>query len=82
MNAWDDSTEGGCEWVEVLQIVERILYQCCIQTNKDLVETANYKLVQLLHKRVVVQKEEASYQIYHINAVITWFNKLGMHRPT
>lgn len=78
MNAWDDSTEGGCEWVEVLQIVERILYQCCMQTNKDLVETANYKLVQLLHKRVVVQKEEASYQIYHINAVITWFNKLGI----
>ena len=80
MNAWEDSTEGGSEWLEVLQIVERVLYHACLQKdNKDLIENLNYQLTQLLHKRVVVDKDEACYQIYNLNGVLLILEQLGMY---
>ena len=70
LSAWQDSTEGGNEWTEVLQIVERILYHSFLQTNTLLLENSNKKLSQLLHKRAVTDEDEASFQIYNMDKVL------------
>lgn len=70
LSAWDDSTEGGNEWVEVLQIVERILYHSFYQTNEILLENSNKRLTQLLNRRVVTSEDEATYQIYNLDKTL------------
>ena len=71
MNAWSDSTEDGSEWVEVIQIVEKILYKCCMQDHdeKYLTLGAN-RLVKLLNRHPVRSREEACFQLYHLNDVL------------
>lgn len=71
LNAWHDSLEGGSEWVEVLQITERILYHSfMIKADKSILEDTNKKLCYLLQKRVVTDEGEATYQICKLDSVL------------
>ena len=78
MNAWEDTSEqGGNEWVEVLQIVEHILYQAFTTNNQDILESANYRLTQLLHKKVISSEEEVYHQIYQLTKVLLTLHCCG-----
>eukprot|EP00111_Clytia_hemisphaerica_P022278 TCONS_00065481-protein len=71
LNAWDDSIEGGAEWVEVLQITERILYRSfMIKLDMDILVETNKRLTQLLHKRLVTDEMEATYQLFKLDSVL------------
>ena len=80
MNAWSDSTEDGTEWVEVIQIMEKILYKCCTQEHDpQLLILGTNKLVRLLNKHPVRSREEACFQLFHINDVLRKLMLQGMH---
>ena len=69
MNAWEDSTEAGSEWTEVLQTVERILYECAIADDIAFVSYAAKKLHQMLSRRKITNADEACYEINRLNSV-------------
>ena len=69
MNAWEDSTEAGSEWTEVLQIVERILYECAIADDITFVSYAAKKLHHMLSRRKITNADEACYQLGQLNSV-------------
>ena len=69
MNAWEDSTEGGSEWTDVLQTVEKILYACAISEDIKFVSYAAKKLHKMLSRRNITNADEASYETGCLNAV-------------
>ena len=69
MNAWEDSTEGGSEWTDVLQTVEKILYACAISEDIKFVSYAAKKLHKMLSRRNITNVDEASYEIGCLNVV-------------
>ena len=80
MGAWQDSTESGNEWPEVLQITERLLYLAFQQTSsQEILETASSRLSQLFHKRSLPSFPEVCYQVYHLHDVLVVLQKNGSY---
>ena len=78
MNAWDDNSETG-EWVEVLQIVQNILLQCCLHADDQLVvQDCVKRLTAYLRRRNEVGMNEAAFQIKSMHKLIEHFIEKGM----
>lgn len=69
MNAWEDSTEDGSEWTDVLQTVEKILYECAIGDDITFISYAAKKLHHMLSRRKITNVDEACYEIGRLNCV-------------
>ncbi|XP_065679524.1 neurobeachin-like protein 1 isoform X2 [Hydra vulgaris] len=76
MGVWEDSTEVGNEWTEILQVTESFLYLAFQQTNsREVLETASNRLNHLLHKRKLPDFLEVCYQIYYMHDVLCVLQK-------
>ena len=79
MNAWEDSTEAGSEWTDVLQTVEKILYECATAIDITFVSYAAKKLHQMLSRRKITNADEACYEIGRLNCVYKDLLQRGKH---
>ena len=69
MNAWEDSTEGGSEWTEILQTVSKILYACAVIDDPKFTSYSANKLHQMLSRRNIATSEEACHTIDCLNQI-------------
>ncbi|XP_065051660.1 neurobeachin-like protein 2 [Rhopilema esculentum] len=67
MNAWEDSTEAGSEWTDVLQTVEKILFECGIAEDALFISYAAEKLRNMLSRRRITSRDEACYEVGCLN---------------
>ena len=69
MNAWEDSTEAGSEWTDVLQTVEKILYECAVAVDITFVSYAAKKLHHMLSRRKITNPDEACHELWRLDCV-------------
>ena len=54
-----------------------ILYQVFSTNNQDILESANYRLTQLLYKKVIKSEEDAYHQIFQLTKVLLILHSCG-----